>query len=152
MKTTRAGIDLIKKFEGFSPVAYRCPAGYPTIGYGHAIGKEEKFGRITVKEAEELLMRDLSYFEGQVSRMLQVQVNPHQFSALVSFAYNLGAHRLKQSTLLRLLNAEDYAGAAKQFGRWIYARDDGKNVRLEGLVRRRKAEMEMFLTGSTTQA
>lgn len=142
MKTNQAGIELIKSFEGFSNKIYLCPAGVPTIGYGHAIKKGETFTTLTTKGAESLLQKDLEFFEARVSELVKTPLTSNQFSALVSFTYNTGAGKLKSSTLLRLLNLKDYEGAAAQFMRWIYA---GK-TELPGLVRRRKAEQVLFNT------
>ncbi|MGR2664258.1 lysozyme [Chromobacterium haemolyticum] len=141
MKTSNAGIMLIKSFEGLKLVAYKCPAGIWTIGYGHT-GPDVTPGQvITQAQADALLARDLERFEAGVSRLVSVQLNQNQFDALVSFAYNLGLGALQGSTLLRLLNAGDYAGAAAQFPRWNKA--SGKE--LPGLTRRRAAEQALFL-------
>ncbi|MCY1458796.1 Lysozyme RrrD [compost metagenome] len=80
-------------------------------------------------------------FEPEVERLVQVPLTGNQWDALVSFTYNLGAANLESSTLLRLLNAGDYVGAAGQFPRWNKA---GGKV-LPGLVRRREAERVLFL-------
>jgi len=146
MFTNQAGIELIKEFEGLRLRAYRCPAGVATIGYGTTVyptGNKVQMGdQCTAEQAEEYLRSDLRAFERSVERMVLVPINPNQFAALVSFAYNLGAEALRKSTLLRLLNAHNYAGAAEQFARWTYAA--GKQ--LPGLVRRRSAERSLFLT------
>jgi lysozyme len=146
MFTNQAGVDLIKEFEGLRLRAYRCPAGVLTIGYGTTVyptGRKVQMGeQITAEQAEEYLRSDLRAFEREVERMVLVPLNSNQFAALVSFAYNLGAEALRKSTLLRLLNAHNYAGVAEQFARWTYAA--GKQ--LPGLVRRRAAERALFLT------
>lgn len=139
MHTSQKGLDLIKSFEGLRLSAYRCPADIPTIGYGTTSGV--KMGdTITKERAEELLREDVKRFEAQVFRLVKVPLSQGQFDALVSFVYNLGAGNLSNSTLLRLLNAGDYAGAAAQFDRWTKA---GGKV-LPGLVRRRAAERALF--------
>jgi lysozyme len=152
MFTNQAGIELIKEFEGLRLRAYRCPAGVATIGYGTTVyptGYKVQMGeQISAEQAEEYLRSDLRAFERDVERMVLVPVNPNEFSALVSFAYNLGAEALRKSTLLRLLNAHNYAGAAGQFGRWTYAA--GKQ--LPGLVRRRAAERALFIQTDITPA
>jgi len=141
-KTSNAGLDLIKSFEGFSAKAYPDPAhgwNVPTIGYGTTAGV--KMGdTITKERAEELLREDVKRFEDQVLRLVKVPLTQGQLDALVSFTYNLGAANLGNSTLLRLLNAGDYKGAAAQFDRWNKA---GGKV-LKGLVTRRAAERAMF--------
>jgi len=141
MKTNQAGIELIKHFEGLRLEAYLDTGGVPTIGYGHTRGV--KLGdRITEPEAEQYLVEDLSDAERAVERYVTSPLNANQFSALVSFTYNLGAGQLSKSTLLRLLNDGDYQGASDQFKRWVY--DDG--VMLDGLVRRRETEKRLFDT------
>lgn len=139
MQISKAGLDLIKQFEGLYLKAYRCPAGVPTIGYGHTAGVA--MGQtITQQQADDYLRRDVRQFERAVARLVRVPLTQGQFDALVSFAFNLGEGALAQSTLLRLLNSGDYAGAAAQFDRWNKA---GGRV-LPGLVRRRAAERALF--------
>lgn len=139
MQISKAGLDLIKQFEGLYLKAYRCPAGVPTIGYGHTAGVA--MGQtITQQQADDYLRRDVRQFERAVARLVTVPLTQGQFDALVSFAFNLGEGALAQSTLLRMLNAGDYAGAAAQFDRWNKA---GGRV-LPGLVRRRAAERALF--------
>ena len=139
MQISSAGLDLIKQFEGLYLKAYRCPAGVPTIGYGHTAGVA--MGQtITQQQADDYLRRDVRQFERAVARQVRVPLAQGQFDALVSFTFNLGEGALAQSTLLRLLNSGDYAGAAAQFERWNKA---GGRV-LPGLVRRRAAERALF--------
>lgn len=140
MRISDTGIALIKKFEGYSLTAYRCPAGVWTIGYGHT-GGVKKGDYITREQAEKLLREDLRAFERGVRSRLTVDVNQNQFDALVSFAYNVGVIALSKSTLLRKLNSGDFEGAAAEFPRWNKA--SGKV--LKGLVKRRKAEQDLFL-------
>ncbi|MGK9381775.1 lysozyme [Salmonella enterica subsp. enterica] len=131
MRISEKGITLIKEFEGCSLTAYPDPGtgGDPwTIGYGwtHSVdGKPVKPG----------MMID----EATAERLLKTGLVGY---ALVSFAYNLGARTLSSSTLLRKLNAGDYAGAADEFLRWNKA---GGKV-LNGLTRRREAERALFLS------
>ena len=139
MQISKAGLDLIKQFEGLYLKAYRCPAGVPTIGYGHTAGVA--MGQtITQQQADDYLRRDVRQFERAVARLVTVPLTQGQFDALVSFSFNLGEGALAQSTLLRLLNAGDYAGAGLEFERWNKA---GGRV-LPGLVRRRAAERALF--------
>ncbi|AAQ58403.1 lysozyme [Chromobacterium violaceum] len=142
MKTNAAGISLIKQFEGVRLAAYQDMVGVWTIGYGHT-GPDVKAGMtITQQQADQLLAADLEKFETGVRKAVIVPLNANQFSALVSFSYNLGLGNLRSSTLLRLLNKGDYDGAAAQFPRWNRA--GGQAV--PGLTRRRKAEQALFLT------
>ena len=138
-KISAAGLDLIKRSEGLRLQAYRCPADVPTIGYG-STGPHVRMGMtITVQEAEDLLTEDLRRFEAGVAK-LAPDASQGEFDALVSFAFNLGLDALKNSTLLRKHRAGDKAGAAAEFGRWVFA--DKK--RLPGLVTRRAAEAALY--------
>ena len=116
-QTNEAGRKLIKAAEGLRLKSYLCPAGVWTVGYG-TTGPDIKAGMtITVDQAEALLTRDLAKFERDVARLCPVTTD-NQFSALVSFCYNVGAGALEKSTLRRKHNAGDYAGARVEFGKW----------------------------------
>ncbi len=146
MQTSDKGIDLIKQFEGCKLTAYQDSVGVWTIGYGWTQPVDGKLIRagMTIKQetAERLLKTGLVSYESDVSRLVKVGLTQGQFDALVSFTYNLGARSLSTSTLLRKLNAGDYAGAADEFLRWNKA---GGKV-LNGLTRRREAERALFLS------
>lgn len=136
---TEAGLNLIKRFEGFSTTIYICPAGYPTIGYGHVVLAHEKdqFATgITQAEATELLRKDVRIAERAVLRLISVPLTDGQFDALVSFTFNLGAGALQRSTLRRKVNRGEHEGVPTELMKWVWSA--GK--RLTGLVRRRKAE------------
>jgi len=140
----QAGLDLIEEFEGLSLTAYPDPGsgGEPyTIGYGHT-GGVTPGETITQEQAEEFLKSDVAGAETSVENLVEVDLTPNQFAALVSFTFNLGGGALAGSTLLALVNSKEFDAAAQQFGRWVYA--DGQE--LEGLVRRRAAEAKLFLT------
>lgn len=142
---SQAGIDLIKRFEGLRLKAYPDPAtgGEPwTIGIGHT-GGVRPGDVITEARAEQLLRQDVGRFERAVARLCPITTQP-QFDALVSFAFNVGEGNLESSTLRKLHNAGDYAGAAGQFERWNRAA--GKIM--TGLTRRRAAEAQLYRTGS----
>ncbi|ELT9551030.1 lysozyme [Citrobacter freundii] len=146
MQTSDKGIALIKEFEGCKLTAYQDSVGVWTIGYGWTQpvdGKSIRAG-MTIKQetAERLLKTGLVSYESDVSRLVKVGLTQGQFDALVSFTYNLGARSLSTSTLLRKLNAGDYAGAADEFLRWNKA---GGKV-MNGLTRRREAERALFLS------
>lgn len=146
MQTSEKGIALIKEFEGCKLTAYQDSVGVWTIGYGWTQpvdGKPIRAG-MTIKQetAERLLKTGLVSYESDVSRLVKVSLTQWQFDALVSFTYNLGARSLSTSTLLRKLNAGDYAGAADEFLRWNKA---GGKI-LNGLTRRREAERALFLS------
>lgn len=139
MMINEAGLNLIKDFEGCRLKAYLCPAGVWTIGYGHTQGVKPDMV-INQLQAERFLRQDLKRFEDAVTSLVKVPITPNQFSALVSFAYNVGTGALYDSTLLRKLNKKDYKGAANEFLRWNKA---GGKV-LPGLTRRRLAEKDLF--------
>lgn len=140
-KISNSGLNLIKFYEGLRLEAYVCPAGVLTIGYGSTGKHVTKGKKITEKEAEDLLRKDLVRFEDAVNKLVKVEIKQTQFDALVSFAFNLGEGNLQKSTLLKKINAKDFEGAAKEFLKWDKA---GGKV-LSGLTKRRKEEMELFL-------
>ncbi|MFL7906018.1 lysozyme [Azospirillum argentinense] len=136
-------LALVRHFEGLYLKAYLCPAGVPTIGYGHTAGV--RMGQtINGLQAEVYLRADMADAARDVYRLVKVPLTDRQRGALTSFVFNLGAGTLRDSTLLRLLNQRDYEGAAGQFGRWVFATVDGVKTRLPGLVKRRAAESLMF--------
>lgn len=139
MRTSDAGIELIKSFEGCRLQAYQDSVGVWTIGYGTTSGVKEG-DTITLQEAEKYLRDDLDKFETCVNQLVDTDINQKQFDALVCFAYNVGCNALRNSTLLRLLNAGNYDLAAQQFLRW----DKAGGKQLAGLTRRRRAESELF--------
>ena len=140
---TQEGLDLIKRFEGFSPTIYICPAGYPTIGYGHVVRGDER-GRfadgIDEEEARGLLQRDVRCAERGVLRLIEVPLTDGQFDALVSFTFNLGTGALQRSTLRRKVNREEHAQVPREFMRWVWA--GGR--RMKGLIKRRAAEARSY--------
>ena len=142
-RITQTGLDLIKRFEGFSPTVYICPAGYPTIGYGHVVKPDERerfAGGITPEQAESLLRQDVQIAERAVLHLITVPLTDGQFDALVSFTFNLGAGALQRSTLRRRVNRGDHAAVPAEFGKWVWA--GGR--KLQGLVRRREAESMLY--------
>ena len=146
-RITQTGLDLIKQFEGFSPTVYICPAGYPTIGYGHVVKPNEwqQFASgITPEQAEALLRQDVQTFERAVLHLITVPLTDRQFDALVSFTFNLGAGALQRSTLRRKVNRGDHAAVPAEFRKWVWA--GGR--KLEGLVRRREIESMLYKNSS----
>lgn len=133
----------IKDHEGLRLTAYKDGGGVWTIGYGHTGADVREGLTIPLSEAERLLTRDLKTAEGHVNGAVQVKLTQNQFDALVSFVYNVGGEAFRTSTMLRLLNAGDYVGAANQFPRWN--KDNGKVV--QGLINRRAKERDLFLRG-----
>lgn len=146
-----AGRKIIQDFETLQLTAYLCPAGVPTIGWGHTrdvTRADVKNKRtITKHEAEEFFELDLQVAEAAVAKFAP-KTNGNQFSALVSFCFNVGVDNFKNSTLLKRLNAGQPLNAAAQFDLWVYAKDPktGKMVKLNGLIKRRAQEKALFLT------
>lgn len=138
---SQQGIDFIKRHEGFSSLPYLCVAGKETIGYGHVIKNDEQFPcGLTEKQAEDILYDDLAEAEQCIFDNVIVDLLPNQFDALVSLIFNIGTKAFEKSTLLRMLNSEQFEEAGKQFLRWIYA--NGKVV--YGLQKRREKEKRLF--------
>jgi GH24 family phage-related lysozyme (muramidase) len=140
---TDNGLDLIKRFEGFSPTIYICPGGWPTIGYGHVVRKLERdqyMAGIDKNIGAALLQSDIGASERALLRLIRVPVNDGQFDALVSFTFNLGAGALQRSTLRRKVNREEHGAVPAEFRRWVWA--GGR--RSAGLARRREAEIDRY--------
>ena len=134
------GFALSKSFEGLRLTAYQDVGGVWTIGYGHT-GPNVRAGlTITQAEADALLRSDVEDAVTCVNRAVNVPITQNQFDALVDFCFNCGRGSLLQYTLLRKVNIGDFAGAAAQFALWDHA---GGEV-VEGLVKRRTAEAELF--------
>ena len=140
MKISNNGLDLVKHFEGCELKAYLCPAGVWTIGYGHTKGVQEG-DEWSESHAEHMLEVEMEEYEQYINDLVEVELNQNQFDAMVSWVYNLGVGNLQASTLLKVLNAGDYAGVPEQIMRWNKA---GGKV-LEGLTRRRQAEADLFV-------
>ncbi|MBE9043976.1 lysozyme [Pleurocapsales cyanobacterium LEGE 10410] len=144
-----ATINLVKEFEGFRSYAYTDTSGLPVVGYGQTRinGQTVRLGQyITQTQADIALRQELQHIQNLVKSHVQVDLNPHQLGALTSLVYNSGMRILTNSTLIRKLNAGDYAGAAKEFPRWNKANQGGQLVVFPGLTRRRLAEKQLFLT------
>ena len=145
-KAVGAAIKLIKKWEGFMPEAYLCPAGFPTIGYGSTFYEDGE----KVKMTDEKIDRDRAYLillhhvkdvEAQVKKVLKHELNPNQLGALISFTYNLGIGNLKRSTMLILINNDPLnQHIEREMKRWVKS---GGKV-LNGLVARRAEESELY--------
>jgi lysozyme len=135
-------LQLIKRFEGFSSIRYRDARGF-SIGYGHFIQPGESFpASFSEPEAYDLLRADTQRFSETIKNAVTVTLTQNQFDALVSLAYNIGATAFRNSTLVRKLNAGDYAGAAEQFAVWRISEGAVNPV----LVARRATEREIFLS------
>ena len=147
----KAGLDLIKRFEGKRLSAYKDPVGIVTIGYGTTaaagLGIVPTMGMtITEFEAEWYLQKAVDKFEAQVLPYILANASENEKAAFVSLAYNVGPSAFKRSSALRHFNNGDKARASDAILLWNKA--GGKVLR--GLVRRRKAERALFLTPDAT--
>ena len=141
MKISEQGINLIKHFETCKLIAYKCPAGVWTIGFGHT---ENVDNGMVISEANaiRLLKDDLRRFEAQINK-LALSINQNQFDALVSFTFNLGIGNLKSSTLLKKIKENaDNLEIAGEFIKWINAGGE----KLRGLLLRRLAEAVLYFS------
>lgn len=167
MKLSKAGADLMHRFEGCRNKPYLCPAHIWTIGYGHVLYQEQirlpmmrvegkdtpmirkemplkpEDNRVWSKEEiEELFANDVASFERGVLRLVPGVVGKQgAFDALVSFAFNAGLGNLQRSTIRIKANRNDWEGAADAFMTWV----KGGGKVLPGLVKRRQAERALFL-------
>lgn len=147
MRISPEGISFIKSFEGLRLKAYRDGGGVLTIGYGHTAGVAP--GQvITRTQAEDYFRSDIRLAEGVLRLGIKVPLQQQEYDALVSIVHNIGGGQFAGSTLRRLINELRYEDAADEFPRWVH--DNGEIV--EGLVRRRQMERQMFLTGKYGKA
>jgi len=137
------GLAFIKQWEGLRLEAYRCTAGAWTIGYGHTLGVTEGM-RISQEDADKLLLIDLSIAEEAVSRAVTAKLTDNQFAALVSWTYNVGTNAMRNSTLIRKLNAGDAGAVPGELARWNKVK---KKVNA-GLSNRRAAEAGLWAKGA----
>jgi lysozyme len=166
VKLSKAGEDLMHRFEGFRNKPYLCPADIWTIGYGHVLYQEQirlpvvtdkpnvvirkKFSlrqgdnRVWSKqEIDDLFRKDVATFERGVLRLVPGVVGRQgAFDALVSISFNFGLGNLQRSTIRMRANRGDWEGAAEAFRMWT----KGGGKVLPGLVKRREAEIALFLT------
>jgi len=140
--------ELAKPFEGLRLKAYHDPVGYPTQGYGRLLSRTpwaplEGYPDIDEHTAEEWLKADMARAVRAAIRLCPGAESPAQLAALADFAFNCGGGNLQVSTLRKKVNRGDFGGAAQEFQKWVFAR----GVKLPGLVRRRRAESEVFARG-----
>lgn len=150
MRLSPTGLAIVKAFEScLEPVKGRAgyfkpyvdPVGVLTIGWGHTNHHEPKFTSATVwsqQQCDAALAGDMATFEAHVSKFAKVDLSQNEFDALVSWAYNTGGP--ETATLWRKLNAGDRASVPKELAKW----NRGGGKVLNGLVRRRKAEGQLF--------
>lgn len=161
-------IELIKTYEGIKDgnemvpglQPYICPTGHPTIGWGYKLRqyksglwehpvtkaaiKDWKTVTISREEADRLVRIEATKIENTMRDVLPKLPASPQRDALISFAYNTGIGAFLDSTLKKKVAAQDFAGAAAEFDKWVWGEVGGKKVKLAGLIERRKAEKELF--------
>lgn len=145
MQMSAKGRQWLQGMEGLRLTAYRDAEGW-SIGYGHYGAYEGQ--RISRAEAEALFASDIIKHEQAVTRALTEPPTQAQFDALVSFSYNVGTAGMAGSTVVRLHNARDFAGAASAFDLWRKSRGkDGVLSVNPVLVARRDLEESLYRTG-----
>ena len=143
IRVSSVGLSLIKQFEKLRSVGYVCPAGFPTIGYGHVIKVGEAFPQpLSELEAETLLLQDIEGAAKAVHRLIKVPLTQGQFDALISFTFNCGAGALQRSTLRACVNRQDHGQVPAELLKWTHS--CGKF--LTGLMHRRMAEALLYVT------
>lgn len=135
------GFTLTERAEALRLVGYiPGPGDVPTNGYGHT-GPDVYVGQVITKaQADAWLASDIAWAVATVNKFVTVPLMQNQFDALVDFAFNAGAHGFETSTMLKLLNEGNYAGANAEFDKWVFV----KGVRNRGLQNRRDAEQAVF--------
>lgn len=135
---------LVKRHEGLRLVGYICPAGYPTVGYGHTLGVRLPL-TITMETAEQLLQEDMEIAVVQTLRYCPVLIDasPERQAAIADFVFNLGAGRLQASTLRRRINHGEYDLVPDELRKWKW----GGGRILPGLVKRREEEAILWQSG-----
>ena len=145
MGVSQKCLDLIKRFEGLRLTPYLDIAGFWTVGYGHKLTSAELAAGGHERVIDEpaallLLIDDVDYAASQVARLVTVPLSQGQLDALTDFVYNLGAGRLAESTLLKILNQGNYCDAGQQLLRW----DMAAGEHLAALTLRRQAELALW--------
>lgn len=146
----QAALDLVKASEGYEPTRNADPAGFAQIGYGHKIGSTSSLWNVSLSEvaSEELALNDLGAVAEQITAILgdpQVEeLSEGQWAAILDFTFNEGIERFEGSTLCAMIKAGQLADAAGQFGRWVFAKVNGQEVKLDGLIKRRATEAALW--------
>lgn len=139
MRASQNAIELIKRFEGFRAIAYRCPGGTMTIGYGSTDGVLEGQA-VTPAQAQEMLVREVAEVDADLSQLVRVRLSQNQWDALISLVYNIGVGNFEQSTLRKIINQGRFDRVPAEIKRWRLAR--GRI--LSGLIARRAAEAALW--------
>lgn len=144
-------VDFIAQWEGFRANKYNDPAGNCTGGFGHLLHmgpcngspSEAGWDGLTLEEGKRRLAADIIPYAHAVDQVVRVPLTQNQWSALVSFTFNVGPGNLQQSQLLSVLNMGNYAEVPDQLMRWVYGSDGNQ---YPGLIRRRRAEGDLWRT------
>ena len=136
------GSSFIQRLEGFREKPYQDSDGQWVIGYGCKIYKTN-MTVITRLEAQKMLEAHAKKVENVVQSFFEYPLKPHQKDALISFVYNIGINAFKNSKVYAALKNKDFERAALYWKSWVH---DSKGKVLKGLVKRRKEEVEMFLS------
>ncbi len=144
-RTSKAGLDLIKGFEGLRRRSEPLPKGGWIVGYGHTRSAREGV-EVTEREAEFLLRYDLQEIEQFVAMHVHAPLNQNEFDALVSLCWNIGKDAFGESDVLTYVNGGEMLAAAESFSAWRKARIGGRLIVVDALVRRRTAEKNLFLS------
>ncbi|GGZ43059.1 glycoside hydrolase family protein [Asticcacaulis endophyticus] len=151
LKISRAGVELIKSFEGLRQVAAKLPDGRWTLGYGHTFSAREG-ARVGPEDADALLRFDLLPIVDGINGLVHHPLNQNQFDALVSFCFNIGMDNFAQSVVLKRINEGRLTEAALAMDSWSSAEFNGQTYVLAPLIRRRAAEKSLFLTPTEDEA
>lgn len=141
-----AGLSIIKKWEGLRLEAYKCPAGYWTVGYGHTGPEVVEGYAITAEQANDLLAQDIAWAEQTIRNLVTVPLTDNQFSALVSFVFNEGSGTFMRSSILLYINYNQPHSAIMYWAMYDKAHVNGHLTELPGLVARRRDEISLFQT------
>ena len=145
LRTSEVGIELVRSFEGFRARSVGTSSGRWIIGYGHSASAREGL-RINREDADLILkFHDLPRIERFLAAQVLTPLNQNEFDALVSFVFNIGERAFQTSTVLKRLNAGDRIAAADAMMLWRRGRVDGEVRVIDALVRRRAAEVALFL-------
>ncbi len=152
MKMTEAGYELIRNAEGFRMNTYADATGVLTIGYGHtSMAGPPRVSRdlhVTAAQAEAILRNDVASFEAIVRNAVKVGLTDAQYSALVSFCFNVGGDSFARSSVLTAVNQKDFAAVPRRLALWTKA--GGRT--LPGLIRRRADEAALFMGDNPASA
>lgn len=132
--------EFVAEQEGFEPMAYKCPTGHWTIGFGHARNVHEG-DIVTRREAYDLLDRDLQRTQEELATLIHIDINENQFIALMSFVYNFGLTKCRTYRLFGMINRGEWENVRTWWPKYCNPKD--RKV-TKGLRDRRMRELELF--------